>query len=215
MIVISLLAQKGGAGKTTISVNLAAALAVLHPSLSVAVGDCDKQGSSSAWINRGKGAAGITVHAVGQDNDGKNLKAELEALGKDIVILDLPPALETVALRAAIRSDLLLIPALPSILDLNATTGALELAREALDINPDKKYLIIPNRVQNNTACGRELRGILEAWGPVSKATICQRVAYSEAAILGIGVIQSMPSDHPAHQEIRLLAEEVSKLLNI
>ena len=212
--VISMLTQKGGAGKSTISVHLSACLAVLHPHLSVAVGDADPQASATAWIKRGNGAAGITVHPVAVDGEGKLLKNEIEAIGADIVVLDLPPVLESIALRSALRSDLILIPVLPSIIDLSATKGAVAVAQEAIEFAPNKKFLLIPNRVQNNTAIGRELRSVLEQWGPVSHATICQRIALSESAAHGLGISQFAP-ESPAAAEIRQLAEEVSEILGI
>jgi len=214
MLIITLLAQKGGCGKTTISVNLAAALAVMHPHLKVGVADADPQGSSTVWIHRGKGAAGISVHPVASDGVGKALRPEIEALGLDVVVIDLPPALETIALRSAILADLMLIPSNPSVVDLSATKSAIDIARESIELNPNKKFLLIPNRVQNNTAVGRELRSVLANWGPVSQTTLCQRIAFSEAAVHGLGVSQYAP-ESPAAREIGQLAEEVTSILSI
>ena len=212
--IITILQQKGGVGKTTTAVNLAAALASMHSALSVAVADADQQGSATLWINRGKGAMGVTVHPVAGDGDGRNLRSELEAIKADIIIIDLPPALEAVSLRAAIRADLLLVPTGASVVDLAATRAAVSICKEALETNSQKRYLLVPNRVQHNTASGRELRTALAAWGPVSEATLTLRVAFSEAAGVGLGVTQYAPGS-PAAQEIGMLAEEVSKILNI
>jgi chromosome partitioning protein len=214
MKIITVLQQKGGVGKTTTAVNLAGALAAQHKHLKIAVADADVQKSASIWINRGKGAMGVTVHAVAADGDGKNLKAELAAINADIVIIDLPPALAAISLRAAIRADLLLVPTGPSIVDLSATKAAVSICEEALEMNPAKRFLLIPNRVQNNTARGQELRSTLEAWGPVSKAQLSLRVAFAEAAVVGLGVSQYAP-ESPAAREIGLLAEEVSEMLAI
>lgn len=211
--IICVLTQKGGAGKTTISVNLSAAIASQNPHLRVVVADADPQGSSYIWINRGKGAAGISVVRIAED-EGKNLKTELEQIEADVIIIDLPPSLEAISLRCAIRSDLILIPALPTIIDLAATQGAVAIAKEAIELIPSKQYLLIPNRVQNNTASGRELRGELATWGPVSDTTLCQRIAFSEAAVYGLGVTQFAP-ESPAAQEIGVLSEEVCLMLDI
>ena len=215
MHVITVLAQKGGAGKTTISVNLAVALALQHPHLKVAVADADPQESSFIWLKRGKGASGVSVTkvAVG-DSEGKSLKTDLAALDADIVVIDLPPSLEAISLRGAIHGNLILVPTNPSIVDLSATRKAVAVAKEAIKEMPGKQFLLIPNRVQNNTSSGRQLRDVLKTLGPVSSVTLCQRIAYSEAAIYGIGVSQHAP-ESPAAQEIGLLAEEVTYLLSI
>jgi len=214
MKIITILQQKGGVGKTTTTVHLSAALASMHPHLRVAVADADPQGSATIWIKRGNGGTGVAVYTVAADGDGRNLRAELEAIEADVIIIDLPPALEAVSLRAAIRADLLLVPTGPSVVDLSATRGAVSICKEALDLNPAKRFLLIPNRVQHNTAAGRELRSALAAWGPVSEATLTLRVAFAESAAVGLGVSQYAP-ESPAAQEIGLLAEEVSRILEI
>lgn len=212
--IICIMTQKGGAGKTTIAVNLGAAIASQYPHLRIAIGDADPQGSSYIWVNRGKGAAGISVTRIASDGEGKTLKADLNAIDADLIVIDLPPSLEAVSLRCAIRSHLILIPALPSIIDLAATQGAVAIVKEAIELIPDKKFLLVPNRVQNNTSTGRELRGELTTWGPVSETTLCQRIAFSEAAVYGVGVTQYAP-ESPAAQEIGLLAEEVAQMLGL
>jgi len=212
--IVTILQQKGGVGKTTTAVNLAAALASMHPHLQIAVADADQQRSATIWIQRGKGEMGVTVHTVAADGDGRNLRAELEAIQADIIIIDLPPALEAVSLRAAIRADLLLVPTGASVVDLAATRAAVNICKEALETNPAKGYLLVPNRVQHNTASGRELRTALAAWGPVSESTLTLRVAFAEAAAVGLGVTQYAP-ESPASQEIAMLAEEVAKILAI
>lgn len=210
--IITILQQKGGCGKTTTAVNLAAALADMHPGLRVAVADADQQQSASIWIKRGKGEMRVTSHQVAGDGDGRNLRAEIAEIHADIIIIDLPPALEAVSLRAALRADLLLVPTGASVVDLAATRAAVNICKEALEANPAKKYLLVPNRVRHNTASGRDLRAELAKWGPVSEATLTLREAFAEAAAVGLGVSQYQP-ESPAAQEIGILAEEVSRIL--
>jgi chromosome partitioning protein len=218
-VLIAVENQKGGCGKTTVAVCLAACIASLRPNMAVALADADPQASATAWILRGKGAANISVHTVAADGEGKALKSELEDIDSQIIIIDCPPALDSTALRSCLRSDLILIPTMASIIDLSATKAAIAIAQEAVEYAPGKKYLLVPNRVQNNTCGGRDLRETLKRMGPVSVATLCQRVAYSDAAIYGIGVHQyatDFPSVSAANaaEEITLLAEQVLTMLS-
>jgi chromosome partitioning protein len=212
MKIIALLQQKGGVGKTTLSVHLTVAIKALRPDLSIAIADADPQESSSAWLKLG--VAGVPTHRVAQDNEGKNLLADLKDISADIIVLDLPPALATISLRAALHSQLLLIPSGPSTVDLRATRAAVELAHEAMSMVPGKQMLLIPNKVRWNTSSGRQLRDALAAWGPVAKTTVCQREAFAEAALVGLGATQHAP-ESPAAEEITALAKEVLLLLGL
>jgi chromosome partitioning protein len=212
--VVSLLQQKGGVGKTTISVHLATQIKEIFPELNVALADADPQKSATVWINKGHGRSGITVYPVATDGEGKNLKEELAAIEADLVILDLPPAIACVSLRAALYSDLILVPTGASALDIEATRAAIAVCREAIELDRTKQFLLVPNRVQQNTAAGRELRMVLKGFGPVTEATLCLRVAYADAVMHGVGVNIFAPGSM-AYQEIGNLAEEVVRVLRL
>lgn len=119
-----------------------------------------------------------------------------------------------ISMRAVLYSDLILVPVGASALDIEAARHAVDLCKEAITLDPAKQFLLIPNRVQMNTAAGRELRTVLSTWGPVSKATLCLRVAYADAVMLGVGINSFAPGS-PAYQEIGQLAEEVIHLLKL
>jgi len=209
--IITILQQKGGAGKTTIAVHLATMLKHLHPELSVAVADADQQGSASLWL--GKGAEGdVRVVRVAMDNAGVELKDELRATNADLVVLDLPPFVDVLSMRGVVHADLVLIPIGPSELDTDSAKKPLKLLTEVRELKPQAQGLLVPTRVRRNTAAGRELRPALEMWGRVSRATIEYRSAYSDAVSCGVGVNRFAP-DKPAFDEMRELAEEVMELL--
>jgi len=212
--VISVLQQKGGVGKTTIAVHLATQIKELFPGLRVALADADPQKSASLWLKNGTGDCGVSLHQVASDVEGKRLMDELAAIDADLVVVDLPPAIAAISMRAALYSDLILVPVGASALDLEAARHAVDVCKEAIALDPTKKFLLIPNRVQMNTAAGRELRTVLAQWGPVSQATLCLRVAYADAVMLGVGINSFAPGSM-AYQEIGLLAEEVISLLKL
>ena len=212
--VISILQQKGGVGKTTIAVHLATQIKELFPGIKVALADADPQKSATVWLRDNKEVTGVDVYHVADDIEGKQLMDELSAIDADLVIVDLPPAIASISMRAALYSDLMLVPVGASALDIEAAKHAIDVCKEAIELDSTKKFLLVPNRVQMNTAAGRELRNVLSAWGPVSKTTLCLRVAYADAVMCGVGINTFAPGS-PAYQEIGMLAEEVIQLLKL
>lgn len=185
--IITVLQQKGGAGKTTIAVHLATMLKHLRPQLSVVVADADPQGSASLWLGKGV-EEDVKAFRVAEDKEGRGLKAEIQATNADIVVLDLPPFVESLAMRGVAHASIILIPIGPSELDTDSAKLPIELTKEMKELNPHLKTLLVPTRVRRNTAAGRELRPALERWGRVSTATIEYRAAYSDAVTCGVGV---------------------------
>ena len=125
--VITIAQQKGGSGKTTLAVNLAAEY--LRRGMTVALLDTDPQGSLGRWFMTRRerlGEAGLefsTSSAWGVSYECEKLKKTV-----DLVIVDTPPKVDA-DLRPALReADLVLIPVAASHVDLWATDGVLDLA---------------------------------------------------------------------------------------
>lgn len=212
--IVSIVQQKGGVGKTTLTVHLAHELRRRHNDLRVAIADADPQQSALKWVHRGEKyePTGLEAFEVAHDGEGKRLKKELDAIAADIVLIDLPPAIASVSLRAALYSNLILIPVGASALDIEAGRAAVDLAEEALELDSSKRFLIVPSKVRASTAAGRELRSVLQAWGPLAKTTVTLRVAFSDAATVGQGIGAYAPSS-AAHKEIQSLTNEVETIL--
>lgn len=209
-LIISVIQQKGGAGKTTLAVHLAHMIADLRPQWRVMIADADPQGSALNWISRGleKGDQAVTATPIARDGDGKGLRRELEALEADVVIIDLPPAIEAISLRAALYADIMLVPVGASPLDIEAAGAAVSVCQEAMSIDPRKTMILVPSRIRSGTASARELRPVLERWGTVSQASLSLRVAYSDAALSGEGIHSYAPASD-AYREMAHLAREV------
>ena len=124
--IITVAQQKGGAGKTTIAINLAVALS--KRGASVTLLDTDPQGSMGRWfmMRRETGDPGMefsTASAWG-------VSYEVDKLTKthDFVLIDTPPKIDS-DLKPAIReSDLVIVPVSASHMDVWATEGVLDLA---------------------------------------------------------------------------------------
>lgn len=212
--VISIIQQKGGVGKTTLAVHLAHELRAHTSGLRVAVADADPQQSAFKWISRGQanGVQGVSAVQVAADGDGKHLRREIDNIDADLVIIDLPPAIETVSLRAALYADVILVPVGASALDIEAGQAAIDVCEEALALDKTKAFLLVPSKVRQSTAAGRELGTVLKTWGPVARTSIGLRVALADAATAGHGINDYSPNSE-AHREIASLAKEVTEIL--
>lgn len=201
--VITVAQQKGGAGKTTLAVNMAVAL--LRRGHTVALLDTDPQGSLGRWFMTRRermedpGVEFSTASAWGVSYECEKLKKIY-----DYVIIDTPPKADS-DLRPALReADVVLVPVSASHVDLWATEGVLDLARRA-----GKRTLIVLNRTKAGTKLGVEIRtAAAELDSDLAEAQLANRVVYAETLGLGLGV-QEAAKKGPAGAEVETLLLEV------
>lgn len=198
-VVITVAQQKGGAGKTTLVANLAAALA---PGKRVAVMDIDPQHSLARWhairMARGVAAAGLTF----SDLSGWRVAAELERLRRecDVVLIDSPPQIDADSRRAIRGADLVVIPIQPSLPDLWAAEGTLKLA-----VEEKRRACVVLNRVSASGKARDSMMGALAALDLVPVAAMLgNRTAYAQAFAEGLGVTEASPRSVAA-AEVRAL----------
>jgi cellulose biosynthesis protein BcsQ len=111
--VTAVINQKGGAGKTTLAMNLAAGLARRGETVVI---DLDPQGSSVQWASQGSAPFPATVKQIGGKWDARSLHQNYRAYQH--LVLDCPPSVESHASQQALRAcDVALIPVLPSPVD--------------------------------------------------------------------------------------------------
>ena len=123
MRVWATISQKGGAGKTTLAVHLAAEGAARG--LRTLLVDLDPQGNADKWGDR-RGELPPDVAAESPASLGKVLAAAREQ-GYELVILDTAPHANQTALQAAKASNFILVPCRPSQFDLEAIATTLDL----------------------------------------------------------------------------------------
>jgi len=208
-MVIAILNQKGGVGKTTLSVNLAAAFA--KAGRRVLLVDADTQQSALDWSEMRKAEPIFNVIGIPK----KTLHQELKTLSKDfdVVLIDGPPRVNEVAKSAMLAADVVLIPVQPSPYDVWAAHEVVDLLKEAIVFKDSIKYAFMVNRKIVNTAIGRDVVNALSDYEiPVLSSQVCQRVAFAESAATGMTVVETDLAG-PAGQEIECLKREVEGLL--
>ena len=204
-MIIGVLNQKGGVGKTTLSVNIAAALA--HSGARVLLIDADPQGSALDWSAAREGAPLFSVVGLPR----ASIHKEIGEIGKgyDHIVIDGPPRVTDLARSAIMASDVVLIPVQPSPYDIWAADEVVKLIQEASIHKENLKSLFVVNRKITNTAIGRDVGDALAAYQlPVLAATVTQRVIYAEAAAQGKAVFE-IDAQGPATAEIAALVAEL------
>lgn len=207
MKTICVLNQKGGVGKTTLSINLARALQ--QADYNVVLVDADPQGSARDWNDANNGEL---IPVVGLDR--KSLPADIKNLtGYDIAIIDGAPQTKELAIAAIKAADVVLVPVQPSSFDVWATNDILELIKERQELSGKPKAAFIVSRQIQNTVVGHEVRSVLAESGiKVFTAGTFQRIAYSDSAATGKTVFEY--TDTKAKDEIINIANELWSYIN-
>ena len=199
MLTISVISQKGGAGKSTLAIHLAAeAAAQGMRSLLV---DLDPQGNAAKWGDR----RGELAPDVSAEHPAK-LDAVLEAARTErygIVVFDTAPHADQTALRAARASDLVLVPCRPATFDLEAIQATLDLCSLAR-----KQSLVVLNAAPTRSKVVEEARqAVLGHGGLVCGTVIRQRVAFQHCMIDGRTAGEFEPGGAAAKEMADLYAD--------
>lgn len=212
-MIISVCAQKGGSGKTTIAVNLAGEAARCgHKTLLI---DADPQGSATRWFEQ---ASEETAEAwpdllqVPSKDVGKEIRKHVKDF--DVIVVDCPPQLHEITESAITLSHVALIPISPSALDLWAMLDhTIRIFQKISTKRPDLKGLLVVSRKQPNTAIGREVREVLGGpdWTHLSllESEVSQRTIFAQLPSTGQLVHQAVQPEHPAQSEISALWQEI------
>ena len=210
-MIVALLNQKGGVGKTTMALHIAGQWA--RQGQRVTLIDADPQGSALDWSEqRAREGLPRLFSVIGLARDTLHREAPELARAADHVVIDGPPRVAGLMRSALLAADLVLIPAQPSPFDGWASGETLKLIDEARIFRPQLAARFVLNRCDARTIIARETAEMLTGnEPPVLATTIGQRVAFADAARTG-RLVSDLDSNSPAAREIAALAAEVGRI---
>lgn len=227
--VIAVANQKGGCGKTTLSVNLAACFA--RAGYKVLLVDADPQASAMQWRNN-REESGLPFHIQPYPfpTIHRELPSQFAQAGYDVVLIDCPPGAAAAVDRksditrsALLASHAVLMPVRPTPLDYQAAAIILPLLRDVSFLRQDaplKVLLVLNGKSPGNTRLGAEAHAAAqtafaaeELSVTVLKSEVCSRQTFAEAPSVGQAVIDFAPQSK-ASAEIQQLAKEILECLN-
>jgi len=205
--VFSVANQKGGTGKTTLSMNLAAGLSRRGRTLII---DADPQGSAGQWAGLSTDERPFPVSVI---SVASNLAREVSRMRQDYqyLVIDCPPTLETgVAQSAMTISDKVFIPILPSPVDLWASVRLADAIDQVKTGNSRLQAYILINQLELRSAMSRSMSQALAEFDmPALQSCLRRRAVYRNSALEGLSVYCMGKRGESAVQEVEFLIEEI------
>lgn len=218
--VITVFNQKGGVGKTNLTMQLAGTIGLMGAK--VLVIDLDSQGTAMQWnamaTDEKPFPARVVSMAAAADKAHREISKHLEDY--NYIFADCPPSVESPAASSAMLvSDLALIPVVPAPSDVWASQKAKELADQIRALRNDDSLVVrmVPNKVSTVSNLAKETLELLEEDEDcgTTKGRLGLRTAYAECQLYG-GTVHALGSSaEKAIAEIDALAEEVLGLLGV
>ena len=192
MKTIAVISRKGGAGKTTLTINVAVASELAGEEAIIL--DMDPQGSARVWARIRESRAPLVVPASASDLP-VSIERAREA-GAGLAVIDTGAGAGSPAVAAARAADLVLVPCRPSIFDLEAATASFSIAEEAGTLAAG----LVWAAPANSTLGAQAIEALRRAGIQMIGGTIGQRTAYAHAATAGKGVQEFAPQSRAARE---------------
>ncbi len=197
MPTIAIISQKGGAGKTTLALHLAAA--AQGTGAVALVIDTDPQATASQWAAWRDDAPPEVIDSPPPRLAAK--VAQARAQGAQVVVIDTPPHADSAARAAAEVADLVLIPCRPSAFDL----AAIQTTAKLVQLLRKPAYVVFIAGPPNAPRIYQEAGELVEGFGtPPCPVLLPDRAAYRHAAAEGRTVMEHEPAGKAA-EDVRAL----------
>lgn len=208
--------QKGGAGKTTLAMQVAGFLASTGERTIII--DGDPQGTAVRWAASAPDEYPFPATVISLSAAGDKIHREIKNFVGDYryIIIDSPPAAESkIAQSALLVADLCLIPVLPSPPDIWATVAIKDAIERAKVINESIQARILINQYQSKSNLGNEVVSILDNLEiPLCKNKLGLRSAYKESAAYGQSVLGLGSKAKKAIDEMNNIVAELLDILS-
>lgn len=205
-MVITVANQKGGTGKTTVSLNLACDLALQGKR--VLLVDADDQGSALEHL--AEPPEGVEMPDVIKGQRGRLEEQVAERVADyDHVFIDCPPKQAEVTRRALLACDMVLIPVKPTPTNVRALGDLLELLEDAKNYRPNIFVKVVLTQQVRRTNIGDEaILSMRHAGLDILESELVHRAVYQECEAAGCGVTVYAPREKAA-DEVRQLVKEL------
>lgn len=201
--IVALVSQKGGSGKTTVTMQLAAGLAARG--YRVAVCDLDPQESALRWAESAPADNQFPGRVLGLGGSVEEMARKLRSVAQhvDFILLDCPPSIEHPHTAAALDlCDLAVVPVVPSPTDLWSTRAIEKLILQRMERRRGLLGVLLPNRVMRTSLAADVLNVMRDFSLPVLGATLSQRSAFAQSAVLGASVYELGRAAAAAQEEV-------------
>jgi len=212
--VIALVSQKGGSGKTTLTMQLAAGLTLRG--YRIAICDLDPQESAYRWAASAPEDAPFQGRVLRLDGSVDNTIQAFRSVQQhaDFVLLDCPPSIEHPNTALALDlCDLALVPVVPSPTDLWSTRAIEKLILHRMETRRGLIGALVPNRVMRTSLATDVLEVMRDFALPVLGATLSQRNAFAQSAVSGGSVYELGRTAAAAQEEVDQLVSAVLEQL--